>query len=122
MGKKVQPALLRAPLYLNSPGGHQVSRDGGSDGGILEIQDQGPYRYAPGLVQPENIFLPAHERAEKNPALPEFSGPENFLNEPDRSVRVLLGLVLALVLDPATAQQIMGLITGMGGSPHFYDP
>ncbi len=33
----------------------------------------------PGRINPENIFLPAHDPAKKNPVRSEFSGPGNFL-------------------------------------------
>ena len=33
----------------------------------------------PGQINPENIFLPAHDPAKKNPVRSEFSGPGNFL-------------------------------------------
>ena len=56
LGKEVQPAPLRASLYQNSIRDLQVSREVLSDGAILDI---------PGRINPENIFLPAHDPVKK---------------------------------------------------------
>jgi hypothetical protein len=37
----------------------------------------------PGRINPENILLPAQDPEEKNPVRPEFSGPGNFLLQPE---------------------------------------
>lgn len=70
--------MLRAPLYQNSLGAPMCSVKGVSDGGIIEILGRGPNCYAPGPIQPENIFLPAHDPVGKNPVRPELSGPGIF--------------------------------------------